>query len=209
LANKFIKLYELDDTINNLVVSMHVNVISSCDRFAEDANNKHVVTLKITLTLKTVNIEMTTSASSLDSKILACESANNKTVFKTLSIIFGILDIVLAVGLVIFIYLTRNTDINYSIKVKKIINSYRSYIQKITNIFDFSEYQLLMVSSFNEMLDIRDTIQSPILMCENEDHTCTTFYIPTHNNLLYAFEIKVDDYDELYNDANVSSNEES
>lgn len=48
------------------------------------------------------------------------------------------------------------------------------------------------------MLEIRDTIQSPILMNENDDRTCTQFLIPTNTKLLYMFEIKVEDYDEIY-----------
>ena len=99
---------------------------------------------------------------------------------------------------VAFIFLTRNTDINYNIKVKRVVSSYKSYIQKIINPFDRTGYQLLVVDTFTELLEIRDTIQSPILMNENEDKTCTSFMIPTNTKLLYLFEIKVADYDEIY-----------
>lgn len=43
------------------------------------------------------------------------------------------------------------------------------------------------------MLEIRDTIQMPILMYENDDRTCTSFMIPASQNFLYIFEIKVED----------------
>ena len=36
-------------------------------------------------------------------------------------------------------------------------------------------------------------------MSENLDKTCTKFLIPTTTQLLYVFEIKVDNYDEIYN----------
>ena len=52
-------------------------------------------------------------------------------------------------------------------------------------------YQVLMVDTFKEMLEIRDTIDAPILMNDNEDQTCTRFIIPTNTKLLYMFEIKV------------------
>ena len=48
------------------------------------------------------------------------------------------------------------------------------------------------------MLYIRDTIQSPILMFENLDQTVTEFVIPTNTKILYTFEIKVDNYDDIY-----------
>ena len=46
------------------------------------------------------------------------------------------------------------------------------------------------------MLEIRDTIQAPILMYENEEKTCTKFLIPTDSKLLYVYEIKVEGYSE-------------
>ena len=46
------------------------------------------------------------------------------------------------------------------------------------------------------MLEIRDTIQAPILMYENDDKTCAKFMIPTDSKLLYLYEIKIDGYEE-------------
>jgi hypothetical protein len=59
-------------------------------------------------------------------------------------------------------------------------------------------YQVLQVDTFDEMLEIRDTIQSPILMNENNDQTRSQFIIPTPTKLLYVFEIKVEGYDAMY-----------
>ncbi|MBQ9781787.1 MAG: hypothetical protein IJW26_01220, partial [Clostridia bacterium] len=81
---------------------------------------------------------------------------------------------------------------------------YRSYIQQITVPIDKEGKQVLTVSSFQELLEIRDTIQKPVLMYENDDKTLTEFLIPTDTAIIYAYEIKVDDYDEIY-----STNEES
>jgi hypothetical protein len=68
----------------------------------------------------------------------------------------------------------------------------------MTNTFNEEGYQRVMIETFIEMLSIRDTLQSPILMFENKDKTKTTFIIPTDSKLLYVFELKVDNYDELY-----------
>ena len=55
-----------------------------------------------------------------------------------------------------------------------------------------------MIKTFTEMLGIRDTLQSPILVFENRDCTMTRFFIPTNTKILYVFEIKVDNFDEIY-----------
>ena len=198
LAKKFNTVYDLDGTTNTLVVSMYVDVVGSCDAFEADAENDYAVSLRIPLTSKTVNVKMTTSVPAGESKVLACQNGGARGVFKVLAIVFAILDVIAIAVLIGFIYLTRNEDINYSIKVKKLFSSYRSYIQQINNEFDTKGYQLLYVNTFNEMLGIRDTIQSPILMYENGDQTCTQFLIPTNTKILYIYEIRVEDYDALY-----------
>ena len=198
IAEDFIAAYELSGVSSMLAVKMHVFVISSCEDFDADTVNEYVVALNIPLTGKTLGIEMSTSVPAAETKILACDRAENKDVF--LNAAFGTTggDLLLIIALLLVIFLTRNTDINYEIKVKKILSAYRSYIQKINNEFDTSGYRVLLVNSFNEMLDIRDTISAPILMHENEDQTRTQFFIPASSNILYVFEVKVDNYDALY-----------
>ena len=198
LASRFIKTYELTNTKSSLIVRLHIKVLSVCDNFEENAQNEYVVSLHIPLTDKTVNIEMTSTVPSSESKILACEKEVNEAFYQKGTIITAGADFLLIVALLLFVFLTRNKDINYSIKVKRLLSAYRSFIQKVTNPFDTSGYQVLAISSFTEMLEIRDTISAPILMHENEDMTRTQFFIPTATKLLYLFEIKVADYDEIY-----------
>ena len=200
MANNFINSHDLENiAISSVSLQMKIEVISTCDSFEDDySRNNYTVSLDIPLAEQTVDIEMTSSVPTEETKILACNNNSAKTVFLVLSIISLIITLA-AIGLFIaFVYLTRNTDINYSIKVKKVVSAYKTYIQKIINPFDRTGYHILLVDTFTEMLEIRDTIQSPILMNENADQTCTSFMIPTNTKLLYVFEIKVDDYDEIY-----------
>ncbi|MBQ2711801.1 MAG: hypothetical protein IJF71_00330 [Clostridia bacterium] len=198
LANSFLDTYDISNTSSMLIVRLHVNVISVCEEFDGDNNNEYVTALEIPLATKTLNAAVTTSAPMGETKILACTKGTMKNVAQGISVSFTVATVLLGIGVIVFSYVTRNKDINYTIKVKKLVNAYRSYIQQLTNGFDEDGYQVLMISSFNEMLDLRDTLQLPILMNENEDKTCTRFVIPTDSKLLYTFEIKVEDYDEIY-----------
>ena len=194
IANKFITTYGLSNTVSSLNVKVHINVISACEDFEEDNQGEYVIALNIPLTNKTVNIEINSSVPSAESKILACpKSPMLKGTFNGLAIMFLVIDI--ALGVCLFAY-TRNNDISYELQVKKLVLNYKSYIQKINNEFDTNGYQVLKVNSFNEMLEIRDTIQSPILMSENLDKTCTRFVIPTNSKILYMFEIIVKGYED-------------
>lgn len=198
LATRFINTYELENVNSFLTIRMHLLVISVCEDIENNTRNEYVMSLNIPLTNKTVNINMTSSVPEEETKILACDRATNKDLYEVLAISFGLVDLLLIIIFIVYVFKTRNTDINYRVKVKKIVNNYRSYIQEIKNEFDVEGYQVLSIKTFNEMLDIRDTIQSPILMNENMDRTCTKFVIPTDTKLLYVFEIKIDDFNEIY-----------
>jgi hypothetical protein len=140
----------------------------------------------------------TSSAPAGESKVLACKGAASRNIFLTVGIAASAIAFILACILVIFVYITRNEDVNYQIKVQKLVSSYRSFIQQIDGEFDTEGYQIVVIKTFTEMLGIRDTIQSPILMSENKDETMTQFLIPTNTKILYVYEIKVENYDQIY-----------
>jgi len=196
LANKFIDTYSLTGVTSNIVVTLNVDVLSDCNAFTGSSVDTYTSELRIPLTTKTVNIKMTSTVPDDEAKMIACTRGAGSEVFKTTAIVLGVFDIILVAVLVAFIYLTRTADITYTARVKKIISQYKSYIQKIKNLFDVAGYQMIMVDTFDEMLEIRDTIQAPILMHENEDKTCAKFIIPTDSKLLYLYEIKVEGYTE-------------
>ncbi len=196
LANKFLETYSLSDTTSNIIVTLEVDVLSDCNAFSGSSVDTYTSELRIPLTTKTVNIKMTSTVPDEEAKMIACTRGIGSEAFKTAAIVFGVVDVLLIAFLVVFICLTRTADITYTARVKKIISQYKSYIQKINNLFNTHGYQVIMVNTFDEMLEIRDTIQAPILMFENHDKTCTKFIIPTDSKLLYLYEIKVEGYTE-------------
>lgn len=199
IANSFIDTYGLKDVESSLVVEMDIEVISACDSFMdENSHNSYSVSLNIPLTKQKVDVKMVSSVPSANTKILACTQNSAKTVALIVHVVLGSIAVLLAILLTVFIFVTINTDIDYEMKVNRILSSYKSYIQKTVSPFDASSYQVLVIDTFREMLEIRDTILSPILMNENEDKTRTIFFIPTNTKLLYLFEIKVDYYDMIY-----------
>lgn len=196
LASKFLETYDLSSTTSNIVVTLKVDVLSNCNAFIGGSVDTYTSELRIPLTTKTVNIQMNSMVPGNETNMIACNGGASGEVFKTTAIVLGVVDAILILALVAFTYLTRTEDITYTARVKRIVSQYKSYIQKINNLFDSSTYQVIMVNTFDEMLEIRDTIQAPILMFENADKTCTKFMIPTDSKLLYTYEIKIEGYTE-------------
>lgn len=196
LASSFLETYDLTSTTSNIVVTLNVDVLSDCNAFSGSSVDTYTSELRIPLTTKTVNIEMTSEVPDSEAKMIACTRGAGFEAFKTTAIVLAVIEVLLIILMVAFIYLTRNDEITYAARVKKIMSQYKSYIQKINNMFDTSGYQKILVDTFDEMLEIRDTIQAPILMFENEEKTCTKFLIPTDSKLLYVYEVKVEGYSE-------------
>lgn len=198
LAYNFIQVYGLKNATSMLVVTMKVNVLSQSEEFENNNENSYSVSLNIPLGEENFSMFSSASTPSGESKVLASKGEVSRNLFSTIGFAAAAVAFVLACILTVFVDVTKNHDVNYAIKVKKILSSYRSFIQQIDGEFDTEDYQTVQIKSFNEMLGIRDTIQSPILMSENRDETMTQFLIPTNTNILYVFEIKVENYDEIY-----------
>jgi len=194
LIKKFISVYNLNDIESTLNINMYVNVIGTCEDFEEAESQESVMSLSIPLTTKTIAIDISNNLINTENNIMLCKEVyENNIILIVLSIILMILDLIIAICLIRYIIQTRTAEDLYERELKKILNNYSSYIQKLGNDFDFKEYQLLKVDTFNDMLEIRDTIRQPILMKENQDKTGAYFVIPSNTKLLYVYRLKISD----------------
>ena len=197
IADLFNTTFDLENTASVLQVNMYVKVTGRCQDIASKNLESYVITLNIPLTTKTTNVEITSNIPETESKMLACiEESANKAVFNWLAWSFTILDIVAIAALVIFIEKTRNTYMNFTRKVSKLVSNYRHYIQKVKGGFDIEGRSVVELTTFVELLEIRDTIQKPILMLEDPDKTWAKFIIPATEDLVYMYEMKMEDFEE-------------
>ncbi len=198
IANAFIKTYDLKNASATLIVTLNVEVLSDSDLFEQQNENTYSTSLNIPLAADTFSVHITSSIPESESKVLAFRGSSSKQIFYVAGIVTAALAAILFVVLCVYLHLTKNDDITYAARVRRILRSYGSFIQRMDGEFDSEGYQTIAIKSFTEMLGIRDTIQAPVLMTENRDETMTRFLIPTNTKLLYVFDIKVDNYDEIY-----------
>lgn len=198
IAKTFTTVYDLKNATSTLIVTLKVQVLSSCDKFEACNENTYSASISIPLTEETFSIQSTSSAPTAESKVLAYKNGLNEKVFRIISYVALGLAVVQLIVLLVFSQKTRNEDVTYTAKIRKMLSAYSSYIQRLEVEFDAQGYQILTIKTFNELLGIRDTLQAPILMTENQDKTMSRFLIPTDAKLLYVFEVKVDNYDEIY-----------
>ena len=197
IARGFVDTYDKNANCVLLVI-LKVDIVSEYSKFDQKMNNSYTTTLNIPVAEDNYNITRTSGTPENEVKLFEFNNSTSKNVLLILAIVFASLALILAVLLLIFMRLTRNEDVTYTAAVNRILKSYDSYIQRINGEFDCEGYQIVEIKTFNEMLGIRDTIQSPILVSENRDETMTKFLIPTNTKILYTYIIKVENYDEIY-----------
>lgn len=190
IAREYVNTYALNSTSATFVVRMRVHVLGVSEQFVENSTNQYVMELQIPLLRPTVNIQSTQTVPQTENKILVIDDIF-VNVLRVVAIVLGTLTLIMFVALVVFIILSRDKHIDYARRVKKVLSNYRSYIQRVENEFDTEGFQILRITTIKELLEIRDTLQSPILMYENDDRTCASFFIVNPCHILYLHEIKV------------------
>lgn len=198
IAKSFTETYGLENASCTLMVTLNVNLLCANSRFEQETANSYSTSLNIPMAVDTFSIHSTASSAEDAVKVLEYKSVADRNFFYISAIVTLSLSGLCTVGLLVFMHLTKNEDVTYAAKIRRILRSYSSFIQRVDGEFDCEGYQIVMIKTFPEMLGIRDTIQSPILVFENRDETMTRFLIPTNTKILYTFEIKVDNFDEIY-----------
>ena len=190
IVSSFLKTYDLRNANSFLTVKMYINVSGDCTNLSSNSYSEAVVSLKIPLTTKTMNIEIESNLVESDKSLLVCKENTIKWFVPFIGIILFIVDVALIIKMSLYIIKSRSARDIYKRELKHILNNYHSFIQKINNNFDLKGYQILKVDTFTDMLEIRDTVGQPILMVENKTKTGVHFIIPTNTKLLYTFTLK-------------------
>lgn len=191
MAKAYLAEYNLKDTSSTLIVRMYVNVVGESEVFANDRSGEYVTELRIPLVKTVFKPTVTSTVPAGEQKILAI-SGNVKITAKIVAIVLSSLDIIALAILVYYVLSTRNKHVDYRHRVDRIIKNYRSYIQQSASFFDMEGYKLIELKTIDELLDIHDTMQRPIISYENADKTATLFFIVTDSGIIYLYEITVD-----------------
>ena len=195
LLNNFISVYDLNQTKNTLKVSMDVNVKNKDNQNIDfsQVNASKATSITIPLTTKTVNIDISGTTLNTDNDKIVIKPDRNYA----LILVIGIA--LLATGvitIILFSYLIKkNKTVReiYEERIKKITLAYDSYIQKITGDYPIGASQICKVSTFRDMIEIKESSEKPLLMLENKEKTGTFFLIPVGEGVIYTYAIRIVD----------------
>ena len=191
---KLVKVYDLENSESYLNINMYVNVIGSCEEFKQSPKKNNVISLSIPLSEDTIAIDFIDNTVNYTNNVMHCDSKYNYNyIFIIICGILAALDLYLIIAVIRYEIKTRTAETIYEKELKKILNNYGSVIQVLGNEFDFTDYQMLRIDSFNDVLEISDKLRQPILMHENKKKHRAYFIIPSNTKVLYVFRLKVSD----------------
>lgn len=192
LINKFVTLYNLNNVTSKLFVSMNVSAEGVTKEFKKEGST---ITLDIPLTTNTFGINVNHNLSNGEQGLIPLNLADGgSNALLVTAISFLIVAVGLIVGLKKYINVSSTDEEKYNVQMKKILNSYGSYISKVEDDFDMKGYQILKVENFVDLLEIRDTMHIPIILIENKQNLVACFIIPTNNKILYFYSLGATQY---------------
>ena len=193
IISRFKEIYDLSNTDCTLNAYLYVNIQDIDKSNTTSLVDKKVSSLAIPLTLNTVSIDIGNNIITNNHNQFELSKAENNEWILAVSAIFLMISAVYVIILVRYLEKTKTAQMVYEKEIKSILSNYDSYIQKINGTYDIGTSQVLKIETFNDMLEIRDTLKQPILMLENEAKDGSFFIIPATNSIIYTYALRVVD----------------
>lgn len=188
-AKEFVEVYKLKNSVSKLSIIMNINMEGM------EQKEERTLSLDIPLNENTFSMNSTTNLIDDEKKYIEIMPETQKgTILIISAIVLFIFDIILLIGFVKYVRKSRTEEDIYNSKLKNILNKYESCISKVEEEFNMSDYRIIKMQTFDDLLEIRDTMRLPIMMVENKEKRMTCFMITTDNNVLYFFSIGVTQY---------------
>lgn len=183
------------DSVSDVAVILHVTATGKDDSVNKNVTIEEKAELVIPLTEKTIDVEMTKNPGYTYEVI----DEGEKVVVKHKSYILfsGVFAVFAIIALIRLIMLKAKTSIKsskYTRTLKKILREYDLIIANVEHSIDESKYEIIEVSTFEELKDVHDNVGNPILYNEiHKGQKCS--FIIVKDNFLYKYILKSVDLD--------------
>lgn len=199
IASEFVDKYKL--TANSkLTVSLIVDIEGKHTNFDNKLNDKEVVSFSIPLTEKTASISPDYNMSNNADAVLQYKSVILKNrVLLFITLLFMIIDVVAIVYIIVWVIINRDAQTLYNRKLDRILKDYNRYIsetvitERVEDMMVTRSLRIEVIKKFEDLLDIRDALNKPILYHEERPNEEAVFYILTER-IGYIYVMRRDDF---------------
>lgn len=190
--NQFVLDFKTDYALSSeseVIIVLHVKSDASNSNYGS-VNQDSKASLRIPLTLQTIGIKIDKDNINNNKVLFEKFNINNDNMLYVIGFfVCSILDIILMLCL-IFKFIKSSKRVSFYVKEKnRILKEYDLIIANVTSEIDTSNYQLINVESFSELVDIHDNIGVPILYYEEKkDNLC--YFSIIKDNVLYRYKLE-------------------
>lgn len=181
--NELVKGFKSSYAINadsNLILSLFIEIEDEKGNKIKSLD-KDAIRLTIPLTEQMIDISMDSNEinNSNNVNIYKDFSISNKIIF-SFAIISLIISLVFIIRLMLFLKKTSLKKTIYDITLSKILREYDRVIVNSKKIVDLNQ-DVIDVKNFNELLDVRDNLEKPIIFSEVHKGQKSVFVVKTPN----------------------------
>ena len=183
-------------------LEVYLNTYNNVNSKYKDIPTSAQISVRIPLSQKAIEIKFNTQE--INKSIEKYIASKSIVIDGYLKFIVGIILLLLSLIFLSFIFAIikkyTKTISKYDKFINKILKEYDRLIVETATFPNEKEYNILLINSFNELLDVRDNLRSPIMFYNVKDHKMSIFYILNDNNLyLYTVTSKdINGGDTLY-----------
>ena len=193
IATKFKSQYGI---ASQSYLEVYLNTYNNTNSKYTDIPTSAQISVRIPLSQKAIEIKFNTQKinKSIDKYI----ASNSIVINGYLKFIFGIIFLFLSLIFLTFIFAIikkyKKTIGKYDKFINKILKEYDRLIVETATFPNEKEYNVLLINNFNELVDVRDNLHSPIMFYNVKEHKISKFYILNDNNL-YLYIVTSKDID--------------
>lgn len=185
---------------SQLKVTLYVFMNGTYKEIKQPLSSSQNMSLTIPLTEQTINISM--NYKEVNDANIVEEYSNVETINIVFFVLFGItliISLVLTVKLVRFLNKIKTKGTEYDRILSTILKDYEGIVARVKKVPDFSGRTVIELESFDEILDISEKLDKPILFIEMHKHQKSWFIIVNHNEI-YKYSLKLVDVDKASNE---------
>ncbi len=196
IIKNMVSTYDLSNVDCKTIVTLYIDLVDN-DGVVRSTSKMGI---NIPLNVKTANIEVENNIDNTEERtFVSGKYIKSSWIFIIIAIILIIYEANNITKLVKDVKKNCPQEIIDDIRLKRILREYGPYIQRVKSGFDIGRYDMIRISKFEDLLRIREIIQNPILMIENETNTKTYFVVTTMTSTLYSYEINHGNVKEISN----------
>lgn len=188
IATKFKSQYNVDaESYLDVTLTVYNHIAG-----IYNMNSSNNISVRIPLSQKAIQIKLNTQEiNNVQEQVIVKEQEiidnNIRLVCGVILWFFSLIYFGYFMNLILLLFKSKKTY--YDKYVNKILKEYDRLIVETTSLPKFSDYNMMKVNSFNELLDVRDNLKLPIMFYTVVPHQKAYLYI-LHDKNIYLFTLK-------------------